>query len=270
MPEERRPAVRRDVERLDLVGIVGDAAGASRARDRDRSPPRSRPPRSPSTGCRAGAAAGSPRGRSWCCRPCGSACSVCSSVFSMPSRQRIDAGLAGRDAGCRRRARCRRRGSSRRAVTGTFSAISASRKARQAFFDDGRVLVGEVDQLDAVLAVQPGDLRGELHGIAMPPAGPEAALAAVVAQMRTAARELHDHGALAAPVAVARGGRSAPSRRGRRRGRRWSPAGRVAKGRRRSSRKAMPATLAERLAHLQRLDQRHDGLLAFAAHDDVD
>ena len=40
-------------------------------------------------------------------------------------------------------------------------------------------------------------------GIAVPPAGPETALAAIIAQMRTAARELHDHGALAAPIAVA-------------------------------------------------------------------
>src|SRR4029079_7231136 len=56
---------------------------------------------------------------------------------------------------------------------------------------------------DAVLAVEPGDLAGEQHGIAMTPARPEATLAAIVAQMRTAARELHDHRALAAPIAVA-------------------------------------------------------------------
>ncbi len=43
------------------------------------------------------------------------------------------------------------------------------------------VLVGEVEDLDAVLLVQPGDLFSELHGIAVPPPRPEAALAAVVA-----------------------------------------------------------------------------------------
>src|SRR6516162_8152655 len=54
-----------------------------------------------------------------------------------------------------------------------------------------------------MLAVQARKLRGEFHGIAMAPAGPEPALATVIAEMRTAAGELHDHRALAAPVAVA-------------------------------------------------------------------
>jgi hypothetical protein len=67
----------------------------------------------------------------------------------------------------------------------------------------GRVLVGEVDDLDAVLAVEARQLPGEAHRVAMPPACPEPALAAVGAQMRAAARELHHHGAQPAPVAVA-------------------------------------------------------------------
>ena len=63
-----------------------------------------------------------------------------------------------------------------------------------------RVLVGEIEYLNALLAMQPRDLGSELLGIAIAPLGPEAALAAIIAWMRTAARKLHDHCALAAPV----------------------------------------------------------------------
>ena len=66
------------------------------------------------------------------------------------------------------------------------------------------ILVGEVEDLHAVLAVQPGDLGSQPARVAVAPPGPEAALAAVVAQVRAAPGELHDDGALAAPVAVAR------------------------------------------------------------------
>ncbi len=52
----------------------------------------------------------------------------------------------------------------------------------------GRVLIGEVDDLHAVLAMQPRQLLCEADGIAVPPARPEAALAAIVAEMRAAAR----------------------------------------------------------------------------------
>gem|GEM_PF-6687477 len=68
---------------------------------------------------------------------------------------------------------------------------------------DGWVLVGEVHDPDAVLPVQPRELAGEQHGVPVAPAGPEAALAAVVAEVRAAPRELHHHRAKAAPVAVA-------------------------------------------------------------------
>src|SRR5579871_6523027 len=51
--------------------------------------------------------------------------------------------------------------------------------------------------------MQPRDLGGERLWVAMPPARPEAALTAVIAKMRTAARELHHDGAFAAPIAIA-------------------------------------------------------------------
>ena len=153
-------------------------------------------------------------------------------------------------------------------VSSTFSAISASRNARQALRDDGRVLVGEVEDLDAVLAVQAGDLGGELLRVAMAPARPEAALAAVVAQMRAAARELHDDRALAAPIAVARVVDQLPADAvsveiaddGRRRRRDGLPF--VAK---RDARNG-----AQRFARVQRPRQLRDRRLALAAHDDVD
>ena len=129
-------------------------------------------------------------------------CSVASSVFSMPSRKRSMPAL---------RYRCRmsasRTMSSARVepmmVIGMFSAISASHSAPGRLVD-GRVLVREIEQLHAVRAVQPGDFFGELERIAMPPARPEPALAAVVALVRAAARELHHDRALAAVIAVAR------------------------------------------------------------------
>src|SRR5262249_40125815 len=45
-------------------------------------------------------------------------------------------------------------------------------------------------------------LSGELHRVAVPPLGPESALAAIVAQVWAAARELRDDGAPAAPVGI--------------------------------------------------------------------
>jgi hypothetical protein len=69
---------------------------------------------------------------------------------------------------------------------------------------DGRILVGEIEQSHAVLAVEARDLLGEAHGIAVAPAGPEAALAAIGAEMRAPARELNDHAAQPAPIGIAR------------------------------------------------------------------
>jgi len=64
------------------------------------------------------------------------------------------------------------------------------------------VLVGEVEDFDAVVPVQAGDFSGELHRVAMSPTRPEASLPAVVALVRAAPGELHDDRAFAAPVAV--------------------------------------------------------------------
>src|SRR5689334_4072318 len=50
--------------------------------------------------------------------------------------------------------------------------------------------------------MQPGDFLCELDRIAMAPAGPEAALSAVIAVVRASARELHDDGAHSAVVAI--------------------------------------------------------------------
>ncbi len=69
-------------------------------------------------------------------------------------------------------------------------------------FGGGGVLVGEVEELDAVFAVEPGDFGGELFRVAVTPAPPEFALAAVIAEVGAAAGELDDHGAASAPVAV--------------------------------------------------------------------
>lgn len=66
----------------------------------------------------------------------------------------------------------------------------------------GGVSIGEVDEFDALLAHQPGDFARQPDRIAVAPAGPESALPAIGAKMRATARELHDHGAFAAPVAV--------------------------------------------------------------------
>jgi len=67
---------------------------------------------------------------------------------------------------------------------------------------DGRVLIGKIEDLDAVLAIEACDLGGKADRITVPPSGPEAALAAVVAKVRAASRELNDDGAKPAPVAV--------------------------------------------------------------------
>src|SRR4029079_6059060 len=49
---------------------------------------------------------------------------------------------------------------------------------------DGRVLVREVDQLHPVLPIEPRELSGELHRIAVAPLRPEAALTAIGAGVR--------------------------------------------------------------------------------------
>ena len=51
---------------------------------------------------------------------------------------------------------------------------------------DGRVLVREVDQLHPVLPIEPRELPGELHRVAVAPLRPEAALTAIGAGVRTA------------------------------------------------------------------------------------
>src|SRR5262245_51465869 len=53
--------------------------------------------------------------------------------------------------------------------------------------------------------MQPGDFPGETDWIAVAPACPEAALPAIIAQVRAAARELHDDRPPAAVVTVATG-----------------------------------------------------------------
>jgi hypothetical protein len=152
-------------------------------------------------------------------------------------------------------------------VSATFSAISASRKARQAL-RDALGLVGEVDHLDAVLTVQPGDLGGELVRIAMAEARPEAALAAVVAGVRAAARELHHDGALAAPVAVTRVIDQLPAdpesvEVGDHRGRRGADHHALVAER-------DPADCEQRAAVGQRAYEAGRRLLALAAHDHID
>ena len=70
------------------------------------------------------------------------------------------------------------------------------------FLRGGGVFVGEGNHGDALLAIEPPDFSGELLGIAMAPASPEAALTAIATQMRAAARELDDDAALSPVVAV--------------------------------------------------------------------
>jgi hypothetical protein len=82
-----------------------------------------------------------------------------------------------------------------------------------------RIFVGEVDHLDTVVTMQLRQLLYEANRIAMPPARPETALAAIIAEVRTATRELHHHGAQAVPIAVTGHDRSAPNRSGRQRDR---------------------------------------------------
>ena len=53
-------------------------------------------------------------------------------------------------------------------------------------FGGGGVFVGEVEELDAVLAVEPRDFGSEFLRVAVAPAPPEFALAAVVAEVGTA------------------------------------------------------------------------------------
>src|SRR5262245_13399770 len=132
----------------------------------------------------------------------------------------------------------------------------------------GRILVRQVDQLDTESTVQPRDLGCKAHGIAMAPASPEAALPAVVAEVRAAARELHDYRSLAAIVAVAPGIDQLPGDAERvevgdhRRGRRGDGLSAAAK--------CDAVDLREVLAATQRLNNFQRGQLAFAAHDYVD
>ena len=67
----------------------------------------------------------------------------------------------------------------------------------------GGIFVGEVDEFDALLAMEAGEFGREFDRVAMTPLPPEAVLAAVVAMMRAAARELDDDGAAFAVVRVA-------------------------------------------------------------------
>ena len=151
-------------------------------------------------------------------------------------------------------------------IRSTFSAISASRNARQAFFDTVGFSSAKLITLHAVLAMQPRELLGEPHRVAMAPARPEAALAAVVAEVRTAARELHHDRAHAAPVAVARMVDQLPADAvgievaDHRRRAAWRAG-------RRASRNAMPATAPRSVAVGERRHQAPRGLLALAAHD---
>jgi hypothetical protein len=117
-------------------------------------------------------------------------------------------------------------------------------------------------------AMQPADFGGEFFRIAVPPLRPEAALAAIGAAMRAAARELHHGGPLSAPVAVAGKIGQLPAdavaieirdERCRRRGDRIS---RVAKGE--------TGDLSQWHSTFQRVREVPHGFLAFAADDDVD
>ena len=131
----------------------------------------------------------------------------------------------------------------------------------------GGQLIGKVDQLHAVLAVEAGDFLGKLHRVAVAPLGPEAALAAVAAKMRAAARELHDHGPLAAPVGVVGVIDQLPAHAVVvQPGDHW----RISRG---NGRARLPPGNAGNLLQItainQRLHQRQRSLLAFAAHDEV-
>src|ERR1035437_2014105 len=66
----------------------------------------------------------------------------------------------------------------------------------------GGILIGKVDNLHPVLAVQACEFGRELHWVAVPPRPPKIALTAVAAMMRTATGELHYHGATVSPIAV--------------------------------------------------------------------
>src|SRR5205085_11180205 len=65
-----------------------------------------------------------------------------------------------------------------------------------------RILVGEVEDDDALLAMEARDLGGKLLRAAVAPLRPEAALSAVIAGVRTPARELDDDRALVSPIRV--------------------------------------------------------------------
>jgi len=65
-----------------------------------------------------------------------------------------------------------------------------------------RILVRQGVKLDVVGPVEPFNLIDQLDGIAVPPADPEAVLAAVGAAVRTAARELDDRGPTHAETAI--------------------------------------------------------------------
>ena len=67
-----------------------------------------------------------------------------------------------------------------------------------------RIFVSEIEDLDSMVTVQAGDFLRKPHRIAMTPTCPEAPLATVVAEMRTAARKLDYDRALATPITVTR------------------------------------------------------------------
>ena len=116
--------------------------------------------------------------------------------------------------------------------------------------------------------MQPGKLLGELHRIAMPPLRPESALSAIGAQMRTTARELHDDGALAAPVRIARVIDQLPAHAIRIE---VADHRRIGRGMRLAVHSICNAAHRRQIARpAQRTHQIERGLLAFAAHDEVD
>ena len=86
------------------------------------------------------------------------------------------------------------------------AAVRDGRTTAQAMLDAARgrreATHAGKDGLNAVLAMQPGNLARELHRIAMPPLRPESALTAIAAQVWAAPRELHDDRALSTPVGI--------------------------------------------------------------------
>ena len=65
-----------------------------------------------------------------------------------------------------------------------------------------RILVGEIDYLYALLAMQAREVGGKLYRIAVPPCSPKIALTAVVAMMGAATGKLHHYGAAVSPIGI--------------------------------------------------------------------